>query len=325
MSLSLERLRQWRQQAGDRNASVAEVHSKAHTPAQAPMREHESTAERLTLQRLLYTRHREVAKRCGTPTRHVADAPRVPPGDEIAPGLWLREQWMPQAIPTQSLSLAFAKRHDETIEPSDLLFFDTETTGLSGGVGTRAFMIGAADWTTNAENQPGLRVRQLTLSTLAAEAAMLRVFASWLGPRTVLSSYNGRCYDAPLLKARYRLARLPEPLSALDHVDLLFPTRRFWRGIWENCRLATIERHLLDIVRNDDLPGSEAPAAWLGYLRGGDAHNLHRVAAHNHQDVVTLAALFLRLIDAQTQSDSVMASAVAHPGLPRSIRTSSEP
>ena len=83
----------------------------------------------------------------------------------------------------------------------------------------------------------------------------------------MLSSYNGRCYDSPLLKTRYRLARMDDPLSGLDHVDLLFQTRRRYRGRWENCRLATIERELLQIVREDDLPGSEAPAAWLSFLR----------------------------------------------------------
>ncbi|MEG3193077.1 ribonuclease H-like domain-containing protein [Lysobacter sp. D1-1-M9] len=112
----------------------------------------------------------------------------------------------------------------------------------------------------------------------------------------MLSSYNGRCYDSPLLKTRYRLARLPDPITPLDHVDLLHPTRRRYRGVWENCRLATIERELLKIVREDDLPGSEAPAAWLGWLRGGPARNLRRVAAHNHQDVVTLARLMTRLV-----------------------------
>jgi uncharacterized protein YprB with RNaseH-like and TPR domain len=175
------------------------------------------------------------------------------------------------------------------------LFFDTETTGLAGGTGTRAFMIGAADWHHDPVHGDGLRIRQLLITTLAAETSMLRMFASWLGPDTVLSSYNGRCYDAPLLKTRYRLARLPDPIAALDHVDLLFPTRRRYRGTWENCRLATIERELLRIVREDDLPGSEAPAAWLSYLRGGATTNLRRVAAHNHQDVVTLALLLLRL------------------------------
>src|SRR3546814_8819991 len=97
---------------------------------------------------------------------------------------------------------------------------------------------------------------------------MLRAFACWLSPRTVLASYNGRCYDAPLRKTRYRLARLPDPLGELRHVDLLFPSRRRWRGRWENCRLATIEREALGVVREADLPGSQAPAAWLQYLRG---------------------------------------------------------
>src|SRR3546814_7855550 len=127
---------------------------------------------------------------------------------------------------------------------------------------------------------------------------MLREFARWLSPSTVLSSYNGRCYDAPLLKTRYRLARLPCPIAPLDHVDLLFPTRRRYRGVWENCRLATIERELLGIVREDDLPGSQAPAAWLSFLRGGSSALLRRVCAHNHQDVVTLARLMLRLVQA---------------------------
>ncbi len=204
--------------------------------------------------------------------------------------------------PDQSLSLEFAKRGGESVDPRKLLFFDTETTGLAGGTGTRAFMIGAADW-----HRDGLRVRQLLMTTMAAESAMLDTFTTWLGEKeTVLSSYNGRCYDSPLLKTRYRLARKEDPITPLDHVDLLFPTRRRYRGTWENCRLATIERELLCIVREDDLPGSEAPAAWLNYLRGGSARNLRRVAAHNHQDVVTLALLMLRLVEVEAAGEEVV-------------------
>ena len=217
------------------------------------------------------------------------------PGKEISPGLRLIETTLAMPAPVFDLSLAFAKRNDESVDPRKLLFFDTETTGLAGGTGTRAFMIGAADW-----HEDRLRVRQLLMTTMAAESTMLDAFAAWLGEReTVLSSYNGRCYDSPLLKTRYRLARKVDPITPLDHVDLLFPTRRRYRGTWENCRLATIERELLRIVREDDLPGSEAPAAWLDYLRGGSARNLRRVAAHNHQDVVTLALLMLRLVEAE--------------------------
>jgi len=93
----------------------------------------------------------------------------------------------------------------------------------------------------------------------------------------------------------YRLARMANPLAGLAHVDLLYPTRRRYRGVFENCRLATIERQVLRIVREDDLPGSEAPAAWLSFLRGSSAHNLRRVLAHNRQDVVSLSLLFRHL------------------------------
>ncbi|NIJ86396.1 ribonuclease H-like domain-containing protein [Xanthomonas arboricola] len=247
---------------------------------------------------------RERAVSTHAPVR-AASTDRHLPGNEIAPGLHLIEAFLPQAIPRQALSLAFAKRED-AVDPMDLLFFDTETTGLAGGTGTRAFMIGVADWYTDATQGSGLRVRQLMMSTMAAESAMLDLFRSWLSPQTVLSSYNGRCYDAPLLKTRYRLARRGDPISALDHVDLLFPTRRRYRGTWENCKLATIERQLLRVVREDDLPGSEAPAAWLSYLRGGSARNLRRVAEHNHQDVVTLSLLMQRLVAVDAQDREVI-------------------
>ena len=110
-----------------------------------------------------------------------------------------------------------------------------------------------------------------------------------------LVRHAGADYSAPLLAARYRLARQGSPLAGIEHLDLLFPTRRRYRGVWENCRLATIERRALGIVREDDLPGSEAPGAWLQYLRGGDACLLRRVLQHNFQDVVTLAHLLLHL------------------------------
>lgn len=237
--------------------------------------------------------------------REKACAPPIPrkpfdrelPGKEVSPGLRLIETHLPMPAPDFDLSLAFAKRDGESVDPRNLLFFDTETTGLAGGTGTRAFMIGAADWYLDPLHGDGLRVRQLLMTTLGAEAAMLDAFTHWLRADTVLSSYNGRCYDSPLLKTRYRLARKQDPITPLDHVDLLFPTRRRYRGVWENCRLATIERELLRIVREDDLPGSEAPAAWLNYLRGGSARNLRRVAAHNHQDVVTLSLLMTRLVE----------------------------
>ena len=218
-----------------------------------------------------------------------ASADRTIPGREIAAGLWLQEQRRPLGDPWPVLLDAGFDRR-EPVPTHDLLFFDTETTGLAGGTGTRAFMIGAA-----AIDGDALHVRQLTIASTGAEAAMLEVFRGWLRASTVLVSYNGKSYDAPLLKTRYRLMRQAEPLSGLAHMDLLYPSRRRYRGCFENCRLATIERRVLGIVREDDLPGSEAPAAWLGYLRGGSGALLRRVLAHNRQDVVTLARLALHL------------------------------
>ncbi len=279
---------------------VEQIRHRPATPAPAPVARSPGRPQDVhALRRLLATRNRAIAPVARDDRSGPID--RDLPGTEIAPGLHLIEAFLPQPVPARPLSLAFSKRPDEAVPPHDLLFFDTETTGLAGGTGTRAFMIGAADWHRDATRGEGLRVRQLLMSTMGAESAMLDAFAAWLAPTTVLSSYNGRCYDAPLLKTRYRLARRGDPISALDHVDLLFPTRRRWRGTWENCRLATIERQLLRIQREDDLPGSEAPGAWLDYLRGGSARNLRRVGEHNHQDVVTLAQLFLRLVQAETE------------------------
>ena len=215
---------------------------------------------------------------------------RSVPGIEIATGLFLTEAIVDWGCPSPLIDTTFA-RWDESIAHSRLLHFDTETTGLAGGTGTRAWMIGVADWLADGR----FRIRQLTTATMGAESAMLRTFALWLAPDTVLVSYNGKCYDAPLLKTRYRLARLPDPFSGLGHLDLLHPVRRQWKGIWENCRLATAERELLGVVREDDLPGSEAPAAWLSYLRGGSAGNLRRVLVHNSQDLRSIAGVLLHL------------------------------
>jgi uncharacterized protein len=230
---------------------------------------------------------RRPAVTTGQPRTVSSSADRRLPGTLIAPGLRCVEQWMPCAQPAY-----FEPSWCDTdaVPPEHLICFDTETTGLAGGCGTRAFMIGASDW-----RDGGLRRRQLYIETLAAEQAMLAEFARWLAPEQVLVSYNGRCYDAPLLATRYRLARQHNPLAGLRHLDLLTPVRRRYRRVWENCRLATVERELLGVHRHDDLPGSQAPAAWLEYLRGGSAERLRRVLEHNAQDLDSLARLLLAL------------------------------
>lgn len=272
MSLTLARLQQLKRQAGATAAAPARVVGAPARPVGSP-----SLDELRGLLRL----------RGGAP----ASAPsrdRELPGREIAPGLHLCEETLPDAGVPDAFDGGFDR--GAPVPSRDLLFFDTETTGLAGGTGTRAFMVGAADW-----RDGRLRVRQLTIASTAAEAAMLDALAGWIGPRTILCSYNGKSYDAPLLATRYRLARRKHPLAGLRHIDLLHPTRRRYRGAFENCRLATIERRVLRVVREDDLPGAQAPAAWLGYLRGGGAGLLRRVQAHNRQDVISLALLLRHL------------------------------
>jgi len=211
----------------------------------------------------------------------------APGGIEVAEGLHLVE-WRRPSEASRSVELPWGDAGE--VERERLVCFDTETTGLAGGVGTRAFMIGSARW-----RDGELVVRQLYLTALGGEAEMLRRFSCGLPADAIFVSYNGRSYDAPLLKGRYRLHRQGHPFDNRGHVDLLHPVRRAYRGVWENCRLQTIERQLLGIVREDDLPGHEAPAAWLAYLRGQSSTALGRVLDHNRQDVVTLAILFDRL------------------------------
>jgi uncharacterized protein YprB with RNaseH-like and TPR domain len=271
-------MRQLRAEAGNTNTPASKRTAK---PPLVPA----STRAMSPEVRRLLQRHAQLRPGISPTT---ASRDREVPGIELSPGLRYTENCVDWLPPPAIIDARFARM--EPVHHQHLLHFDTETTGLAGGTGTRAFMIGAADWIDGR-----FRIRQLTLTSMAAETAMLRTFAEWVDRDTVLVSYNGKCYDAPLLATRYRLARLPNPLAGQGHIDLLHPVRRHWKGQWENCRLATAERQLLGVVREDDLPGSQAPAAWLTYLRGGSARNLRRVAAHNAQDLRSLAGVLLRM------------------------------
>jgi uncharacterized protein YprB with RNaseH-like and TPR domain len=283
MTETLQRLRTLRAQAG-KPAVPARPALTASAPApRAPRPDAAQTVA--DLRRLLRVRAP------AGPARIAVDADRALPGDEIAPGLRLIETTLPCDPVPRQLCGAFDRR-EAMISTADVLFFDTETTGLAGGTGTRAFMIGAAQW-----RGTHFHMRQWVMTTLSAERDLLVAFAETLHADTMLASYNGKSYDAPLLATRFRLARLRNPLAGLGHIDLLYPTRRRYRGRWENCRLATIERQVLGVVREDDLPGSEAPAAWLSYLRGGPARNLRRVVDHNRQDLKSLAGLLPHLAE----------------------------
>ncbi len=178
------------------------------------------------------------------------------------------------------------------LDVREAVFFDTETTGLSGGTGTVVFLLGLGRLAGEM-----LVVRQYLITSFAAERAMLKDAGRWLEGTRALVSFNGKSFDQPLLTARARLSGVSDPFSGLRHLDLLHATRRAFGKRWADCRLATTERELLQFGRIDDLPGCEAPEAWFAYLHRGDASRLPGVAKHNHWDIVSLAALLPALAD----------------------------
>lgn len=168
----------------------------------------------------------------------------------------------------------------------DAVFLDCETTGLCGGSGTLAFLLGLVQIAP-----PGLRVRQFLLTRFQAEAALLAEVSRVLAGAQTLVTYNGKTFDRPLLASRYRLARLADPLSSLTHVDLLHPTRRAFANRWPDCRLQTVERRLLGFLRSNDLPSAWVPQAWFDWMREGASEQLPRVLQHNRWDLLSLIAL----------------------------------
>jgi len=192
---------------------------------------------------------------------------------------------------------------------SGLALLDTETTGLAGGTGTLAFLIGIGRY-----HDDRLTVTQLLMTAFGAEAALLGTAAEALTGATHVATFNGRTFDAPLLRARHRLARIPGILDTLTHIDLLHPTRRLFRNRWPDCRLQTLERTLLGFTRDDDLPSHLVPIVWSDLLRRGDGRRIPRVLAHNREDIVTLAAalpLLDRLLSGHEHRADADARAVA--------------
>jgi uncharacterized protein YprB with RNaseH-like and TPR domain len=176
------------------------------------------------------------------------------------------------------------------------VYVDTETTGLSGGSGTLAFLIGQAS-----VEQDALVVTQYLLTRFAGEAAMLGAFARGLTPDDRLVSYNGKSFDLPLLTSRYRMQGEASSLDQLAHLDLLHTVRRLFGKRWPDCRLTTLEERLLGFRRQHDLPGAEAPSAWTDYIRQGRAERLIRVVEHNRQDIISLALAHAVLVQAIAQ------------------------
>jgi uncharacterized protein len=170
---------------------------------------------------------------------------------------------------------------------SAFAFLDTETSGLSGGTGTYAFMIGVGRFVDEQ-----FVLAQFFMRDPAEEPAMLEALAEWLAPCSALVTFNGKAFDAPLLKTRYTLHNIPCPFNGFSHIDLLPLARRLWRDRLPSRALKYLEEHIMSAPRNsEEVPGYEIPWLYFDYLRSGDASPLKGVFYHNAMDIVAMAAL----------------------------------
>jgi uncharacterized protein len=201
------------------------------------------------------------------------------------------------------------RTHSALKNPEKWLFLDTETTGVAGGTGTYAFLIGLAWWDAG-----GLQVEQLFMRDFAEEHSVLCQLAARLAERPVLVTFNGKTFDWPLLENRFRMTRsIPVP-SLAAHLDLLHPARALWKFRLGTVRLTDLEREVLNPTllgwcRQGDVSSKFIPQFYFDYLRGGPPEPLLGVARHNQMDLRGLGALFGKinaLLAEETNSDEEM-------------------
>ena len=183
---------------------------------------------------------------------------------------------------------------------SPTLFIDLETTGISGGAGTVAFLVGCGYFDLGA-----FQVRQFLLTSYAAERALLAAVSELFDEAGLIVTYNGKTFDVPVMETRWVFHRMDMSLEGVPHFDMLHPARRLWRsrGIPDAtfdeggcCRLTTLERALFEVRRVGDVPGFEIPRRFFQFLRTGDPRPLEPVLEHNRLDLVSLAAVTARAV-----------------------------
>jgi len=183
----------------------------------------------------------------------------------------------------------------------ELLFFDLETTGLSGGAGTIAFLAAFGRFVVSKNGNAALAITQYLLLDYPGELDFIENVAAEFSPAggglPLMVSYNGKCFDSQILKNRCLMNRIPPP--EYYQADLLHPSRRLWKNVLSDCSQATIETQILGLDRTGDVSGAMAPEIWFSFLRsGGNAAStnaLLSICDHNARDVAGLATLFLAL------------------------------
>ena len=176
-------------------------------------------------------------------------------------------------------------------EPSDFVFFDLETTGLSGGAGTLAFLGSFGRF------RPGsLVVSQYLLLDYPGESDFLEAMKAELLDHTaeapaMIVSYNGKTFDSQILKNRCLMNAIVPP--DYFHADLLHPSRRLWKNILPDCSQGTIETNILGLDRTGDTPGALAPDIWFNFLKTNETRELMGICDHNIRDIAGLASILL--------------------------------
>ncbi len=199
-----------------------------------------------------------------------------------------------RSMPDHGLSL---------IEQPDLgahpAFIDTETTGLSGGTGTLAFLIGVGVWNTET-----LDLHLIFMRDPEDEVAALRYLETVLAEASSLVSFNGQVFDVPILETRFVLNRLPPSCLNLPHLDLLPLARKLWRDHLSSRRLVVLEEKILEVTRSEeDLPSSLIPYLYRQYLETGDPTDMARIFYHNRVDVLSLATLLSHSLHLVTEPE----------------------
>jgi uncharacterized protein len=179
----------------------------------------------------------------------------------------------------------------EALDPANWLLLDTETTGLSGGTGTWAFLVGVAKWQAGT-----LAVRQYFMRDPTEERSMLHELREELRESPVLVTFNGKSFDWPLLETRYRMMRLGQAPVPLLHLDLLHPSRQPWKMRLASTSLSELERRVLALQRGADIPSETIPQRYFDYLRGGAPEPVAEVFHHNRLDLAGLALLTCRVL-----------------------------
>ncbi len=191
------------------------------------------------------------------------------------------------------------------IKQDAFAFLDTETTGLAGGSGTYAFLVGAGRYDDEA-----FHLAQFFMRDPIEEPALLAALREFLQPCQALVTFNGKAFDVPLLNARYITNREASPLTSAAHLDLLPLARRLWRDRLSSRALGHLEEHILDAVRShEDVPGWVIPSVYFDYLRNGDARPMKSVFYHNAMDILSLAALLSHVAE---MLDAPLKGAVVH-------------